>query len=76
MVSSVERRKEYYRQNREKIINDNRWYYGRTKKELENEVAELSKRVHNLKIIVEWKDRYIEELKQYIIDLKLNNDIE
>lgn len=70
MVSSVERRKEYYKQNREKIIKNNRWYYGKTKKELENEVAELSKRVYNLKIIIEAKDLYIEDLRKLINKLK------
>lgn len=65
----------YYIKNKGRIIQNIR-DNTRTKKDLYNEIDSLYKRIANLKLIIEHKDKYIEELKQYIIDLKLNSDVE
>lgn len=65
----------YYVKNKGRIIHNIR-DNTRTKKDLYDEIDSLYKRIANLKLIVEHKDKYIEELKQYIIDLKLNSDVE
>lgn len=65
----------YYIKHKDRIIQNIR-DNTRTKKELYDEIDSLYKRIANLKLIIEHKDKYIEELKQYIIDLKLNSDVE
>lgn len=59
----------YYIKHKDRII-ANVKQNERTKEELYEEIDMLYKRIANLKIIVEWKDRYIEELKDYIVKME------
>lgn len=64
----------YYIKHKDRII-ANVKQNERTKGELYEEIDMLYKRIANLKIIIEWKDEYIEELKEYIMkkEKKLEN---
>ena len=59
----------YYIKHKDRIIQNVRDNI-RTKDDLYNEIYSLYKRIANLKLIIEHKDEYIEELKQYIINIK------
>jgi ribosomal protein L29 len=56
--------------NREEILENNKEYRKKTIKDMENEIDELYKRIANLKIIIEAKDLYIEDLRKLINKLK------
>jgi ribosomal protein L29 len=56
--------------NREEILENSKEYRKKTVKEMENEIDELYKRIANLKIIIEAKDLYIEDLRKLINELK------
>lgn len=60
----------YYMSRREEILAQNRWYYKKTKDELQDEISTLYKRISNLQIVIEWKDKYIEDLRKLINELK------
>lgn len=60
----------YYMSRREEILAQNRWYYKKTKDELQDEISNLYKRISNLQIVIEWKDKYIEDLRKLINELK------
>jgi len=63
-------RQDYYKMNREEILENNKEYRKKTIKDMENEIDELYKRIANLKIIIEAKDLYIEDLRKLINKLK------
>ena len=63
-------RKDYYKAHREEKIEYNKLYRKKTTKEMESEIDELYKRIANLKIIIEAKDLYIEDLRKLINKLK------
>lgn len=63
-------RQDYYKMNREEILENNKEYRKKTIKDMENEIDELYKRIANLKIIIEAKDLYIEDLRKLINELK------
>lgn len=62
----------YYMSRREEILAQNKWYYKKTKSDLEDEISMLYKRIQNLQIIIEAKDQYIEDLRKLINELKNN----
>lgn len=64
----------YYMSRRDEILERYKWSYKKTKDDLQDEIVELYKRIDNLKIIIEAKDQYIEDLRKLITDLK--NQIE
>ena len=59
----------YYIKHKDRII-ANVKQNERTKGELYEEIDMLYKRIANLKIIIEWKDKYIEDLRKYIDEIK------
>ena len=60
----------YYIENRDKILQQVKWQYHKTKNDLEEENRMLYKRIANLKSIIEWKEKYIEDLRKYIDEIK------
>jgi hypothetical protein len=60
----------YYMSRREELLERYKWAYQKTKDDLQNDIVELYKRIDNLKIIIEAKDKYIEDLRKYIDKLK------
>lgn len=55
---------------REELLERYKWSYKKTKDDLQDEIVELYKRIENLRIIIESKDKYIEDLRKYINELK------
>lgn len=66
----------YYIENRDKILQQVKWQYHKTKNDLEDENTILYNRIKNLQIIIKWKDQYIEDLRKMINDLKKEKNLE
>ena len=60
----------YYMSRREELLERYKWSYQKTKDDLQNDIVELYKRIDNLNIIIQWKDKYIEDLRKLINELK------
>lgn len=60
----------YYMSRREELLERYKWSYKKTKDDLQDEIVELYKRIENLRIIIDAKDKYIEDLRKYINELK------
>ena len=60
----------YYMSRREELLDRYKWSYQKTKDDLQNDIVELYKRIDNLNIIIQWKDKYIEDLRKLINELK------
>lgn len=60
----------YYMSRREELLDRYKWNYQKTKDDLQNDIVELYKRIDNLNIIIQWKDKYIEDLRKLINELK------
>lgn len=60
----------YYMSRREELLERYKWSYKKTKDDLQDEIVELYKRIENLRIIIDTKDKYIEDLRKYINELK------
>lgn len=60
----------YYMSRREELLERYKWSYKKTKDDLQDEIVELYKRIENLRIIIDAKDKYIEDLRKLVNELK------